>query len=589
MKLQISVVRLGVLLAISSMAAGTAGATTVAQNTSWNVVRTGAEDTLRIVAYGDSIKAGYISATTVARRASTHVAAEYGAALWGQNIEIRRRAQSGALAQGIYNRIVSPADRAFMQTPNTIGVDLAMCGNDYLQGRSSFSGQSGTCNYNVLDNALATCQLWTERAVDYINENANSNVKFKILGNLYYPGYAADNQMTSCSDPTTGAPINRRDRFLPLIAESNWRTCDLAVRKGWVCGDNFAEYMAADYDSNGDGVVDIEFIRYQPGESLDDYMARILYAYEAGLLRDSNFKSIAPQDTVGYLLSDNTHMTYLGPTGKANASGNVAVLHPTDDAYPDGRNPTWNLNGHDRMGYSIATNYDLNVDAGPGATIVECEVFESSGDFNDRVFWGPWDVFVDYGNGAGGSTTEAEMSFALNNQYNAPGNYAVEVVVAGAYGTLWEAGTSVQVLSTEEAMAVISEQIDALRADGTLSFGQWNGIRQPFNNAARMLGNGRLNPYRSMMGDFIAGVGALVYSGALSPEVGGELVSYATRTTESASCRERPVGPPPYGRASGRPERVVMPQGRIVDEEWVEIEGVRYELDDSALLDMIGN
>jgi hypothetical protein len=580
-------IRLGVTLAISALA-GTAGATTVAQNTSWNVVRTGAQDTLRIVAYGDSIKAGYVNASTIARRASTHVAAEYGAALWGQNIEIRRRAESGALAQGIYNRIVTTTDSAFMRTANTIGVDLAMCGNDYLQGRSSFVGQSGTCNYAVLDNALATCQLWTERAVDFINGNAHPNVKFKILGNLYYPGYAADNQATSCSDPTTGAPINRRDRFLPLIIESNWRTCDLAVRKGWVCGDNFADFMAADYDSNGDGVVDSDFIRYQPGESLDDYKARVMFAYQEGLLRDSNFKQTGPQDTVGYLLTDNTHMTYLGPTGGKNASGNVAVHHPTNGPYPNGRNPTWSLNGHDRMGYSIATNYDLNVDAGPGSTILECEVFESSGSFNDRVFWGPWNVWVDYGNGAGDEKTVAEANFALNNRYTAPGHYPVEVVVTGAYGTLWEAETSVQVLSTEDAMGIIGGQLEALRADGTLSFGEWNGIRQPFDNAARMLANGRLNSYRSMMGDFVAGVGALVASGALSAEAGGDLVSYAVRTRTSASCQDRPVGPPPYGRAGSRPERVVTPQGKIVEEEWIEIDGVRYETDDPALLNMIG-
>jgi hypothetical protein len=31
-----------------------------------------------------------------------------------------------------------------------------MCGNDGLQARSSFAGQSGTCNYGALDTARAT-------------------------------------------------------------------------------------------------------------------------------------------------------------------------------------------------------------------------------------------------------------------------------------------------------------------------------------------------------------------------------------------------------------------------------------------------
>lgn len=564
---------------------------TIAQNSAWNVQRTGAQDTLRVVAYGDSIKAGYTNVTTIARRASTHVAAEYGAALWGQNIEVRRRAQSGAVAQGIFNRINSAADRAFMQSSNTIGIDIAMCGNDYLQARSSFVSQSGTCNYDVLQTALNNCVFWTEEAIKNVNEFAHPNVKLKVIGNLYYPGYDSDDQLTSCSDPDTGAPVNRRDRFLPLIAESNWRTCALAEEYGWVCADNFAEYMAADYDSNDDGEIDNEFIRYQSGESLDDYLARILYAYQAGLLRDSNFKATEPGTTVGYLLSDNTHMTFQGPTAKSTGTpgGNVAVFFATDGPYPDGRNPSWNLNGHDRMGYALATNYDLNVDAGPGATILECEVFDSAGGFNDRVFWGPWDVWVDYGDGASVDSTVSEMSFPLNNRYTVPGSYSVDVVVTGAYGTVWDAATTVQVLSTEDAMNNISHWIDTLRAEGVLSFGQWNGIRQPLNNAARMLGHGRLNPYMSMMGDFIAGVDRLVATGALSAAAGGELAAYAERTRASASCTPRPVGPPPYGRSAGpRPERVAVPQGKIKEQHWVEIDGVSYDADDPALFELHG-
>ena len=38
-----------------------------------------------------------------------------------------------------------------MQATNTRVVTFEMCGNDYLQARSSFAGQSGTCNYSARD------------------------------------------------------------------------------------------------------------------------------------------------------------------------------------------------------------------------------------------------------------------------------------------------------------------------------------------------------------------------------------------------------------------------------------------------------
>ncbi len=474
----------GAFMALSCLIAAGAGASTIAQNSEWNVTREGAQDTLRIVAYGDSIIAGYIDTDTIAQRASTHVAGEYGAALLGQNIEIRRRAQSGAVAKGIYDRITSSTDTAFMQTSNTRGVHVVMCGNDYLQARSDFAGQTGTCDYTGLETALANCIYYTDLSLAYINAMAHPEAKLKMLGNLYYPGFDADNVQTDCTDPYTGVTFNRRDKFLPLMAESNWETCNLADQHGWQCADNFAETMAADYDSNGDGIIDNEAIRYISGESKTDYINRIVAAYQAGLLTDANYKEISPSATVDYLLSDDTHMTYLGPTGKAGTSGNtpggdVEVYHATDGAYPDGKNPSWNMNGHDRMGYALATNYDLNVDAGPDATLNAGETFLSQCTFNDKVFFGPWNIWVDYGDGTGESATVSEMSFNLNHQYTAGGTYTVEVVVAGAYGTMWvdtatvtvigDAATNEAPVAADDSYSVNEGEILSVSAPGVLA------------------------------------------------------------------------------------------------------------------------
>jgi len=133
-----------------------------------------------------------------------------------------------------------------------------MCGNDGLQARSSFKGQTGTCNYGVLNTALTNCKTYVQNAMTFINANAYSGVKLKVIGNLYYPGYNADNVASSCKDATTGQTVNMRNTFLPYIAKMNYWMCAYAGQYGFQCTDNFAEYMGADYDSNGDGQVDSE-------------------------------------------------------------------------------------------------------------------------------------------------------------------------------------------------------------------------------------------------------------------------------------------------------------------------------------------
>lgn len=352
--------RLSALLALPGViSVSTAGATTVAQNSAWNVTRPGATQTYRIVAYGDSIFAGYVSATSVARRAGPHVNGEYTAALSGQNVEIRRRCQSGATASGIYNRINSTTDRAFMQTPNTRIVMFEMCGNDYLQARSSFRSSTGTCNYTGLQNAGNTCKQYTELAMQNINQYAHPNTQLKIVMNLYYPGFNADDTYSNCTDPVNGDPANgnrvhMRTLFLPLIAESNWWTCKYAEQYGFECSDMFANYMARDYDSNGDGLNDSDAIRYLKGESLADYKARILAL--ASTLRDSNTKLVNATTSYDYLQSDDTHATYEGPTASTfltTPGGNVTVQFATAGPYPDGKNPHWNWNGNDRMGWGL--------------------------------------------------------------------------------------------------------------------------------------------------------------------------------------------------------------------------------------------
>jgi hypothetical protein len=58
----------------------------------------------------------------------------------------------GARRVDIYNNKIV-AEKSYMQASSTRVVTFEMCGNDGLQARSSFKGQTGTCNYGGMDAA----------------------------------------------------------------------------------------------------------------------------------------------------------------------------------------------------------------------------------------------------------------------------------------------------------------------------------------------------------------------------------------------------------------------------------------------------
>lgn len=347
-----------VVLALAAAMGGVAEANTINQNTSWKITRSSSVPTYRVVAYGDSIFAGYNGALySVARRAAPWVDGEYLGKAWNANIEVVRRARSGARADDIYNNKIV-AERSYMQNTTTRVVMFEMCGNDYLQARDSFAGQTGTCSYAPLDSALAACTTYMERAMQAINSYATT-AKAKVIMNLYYPGYAADNVSTACKDATTGASVNKQSKFLPYLARSNWRACDLAARYGFTCADAFAVYMGADYDSNGDGLVDAEALRWRAGESESAYVARISTTLR-GTVRDANAHLVSSTASYDYIQSDDVHPTYQGSTiglsiftGSGSGSG---AADYTDAQVVGGKNPAWNRYGHERAGHAISAS-----------------------------------------------------------------------------------------------------------------------------------------------------------------------------------------------------------------------------------------
>ena len=342
----------GLLLAIGGQAFGS----TLNQNVSWTVDRSGTTAKYRVVAYGDSIYAGYnTSISNAAKYSAPTVDAEYLSALWNADIESIRRAKSGAVASDVYNnKIVS--ERSYMQAASTRVVTFEMCGNDGLQARTAFKDQSGTCNYGVLNTALNNCKTYVAAAMDYINANASPNVKLKVISNLYYPGYNADNVQSTCKDSATGATVNMRTTFLPVIAKMNYWMCEYARQKGFQCADSFAQYMGADYDSNGDGQVDADALRYVAGESEASYVTRITSTLRA-TIRDANQKFVSASSSYDYIQSDDTHPTYTGGTVSAGLfGGTTGSGAPRYTSFTGGKSPIWNRLGHERMGWALSVS-----------------------------------------------------------------------------------------------------------------------------------------------------------------------------------------------------------------------------------------
>jgi lysophospholipase L1-like esterase len=329
-----------------------AAASTLNQNVSWTIDRTGTTAKYRVVAYGDSIYAGYNgSISNAAKYSAPTVDAEYLAALWNADIESVRRAKSGAIASDVYNNKIV-AERSYMQATSTRVVTFEMCGNDGLQARTSFKGQTGTCNYSVLTTAVNNCKTYVAAAMDYINANAYSGVKLKVIGNLYYPGYNADNVLSSCNDPVTGAKVNLRDKFLPAIAQMNYWMCEYARQKGFQCADNFAQYMGADYDSNGDGQIDSDALKYVLGESESSYLTRITGdAASDPARRQHPLRVVVEQlrlHPVGRCPSDlHRRHRVRRSVRRHHRHGRARYT-----SFAGGKSPIWNQYGHERMGWA---------------------------------------------------------------------------------------------------------------------------------------------------------------------------------------------------------------------------------------------
>ena len=248
-------------------------------------------------ALGDSIAAGYCG-WFCSMKAYTEYYGGYIANQFDAQVSYRGRAHSGYLISDIYAQAYE--HRADIAASEYFTVEG--CGNDYLDARSDFRASS--CDTSIIDQAAATCQSYLGPLYDRVKSYAPTGRSFRAVAmTLYYPGINTD-RSRSCGGQT------HFDHFLPYIAEGNWFTCYEAELRGFKCADAFAEFHGADYDSDGNGQVDTEQLRYRTGESLDAYVARIVA--NKAIIRDANQKRTSSTTTADYLQSDDVHPTAAG-------------------------------------------------------------------------------------------------------------------------------------------------------------------------------------------------------------------------------------------------------------------------------------
>lgn len=292
---------LGAVVAVAA-ASGTAHAAAGSQSKTINPSDGTFTITRVETAFGDSIVAGYCG--LFCRLDS------YGI-YYGQDIangtdarvDYRGRAMSGEVMSQIYSRMQS--NLSDLKAGDYL--TLEGCGNDFLNARSTYRGQSNCTDETVLANALATCKTNMVKALDLLAANKKATAKVRVMA-LYYPG-VNDDKGRSCNG------MSHFDIFLDYILEADWFTCNEAWKRGFECADGLAALNAADVDTAADPDAQIDAAQIRLTKSIDlnnfaGYYTRV--QPNRAVITDAHAKRLTATSTVDYLQSDNTHPTAAG-------------------------------------------------------------------------------------------------------------------------------------------------------------------------------------------------------------------------------------------------------------------------------------
>jgi lysophospholipase L1-like esterase len=254
------------------------------------------------VAFGDSIVAGYCGLFCRIDSYGVYYAQDVANGKDAQ-VDYRGRGQSGEVMSQIANRI--SANLGDLRAADYI--TLEGCGNDFLNARSSYRGQSNCTNETVLASALDSCKTNMVRALDLIAANKKATAAVRVLY-LYYPG-VNDDKSRSCNG------TSHFDIFLDYLLEAGWSTCNEAWRRGFECVDGLAAFNAADVDTalDSDTLVDAAQIRINRATDADNFPAYYDRVHpQRAVITDAHAKRLTASSTSDYLQGDNTHPTAAG-------------------------------------------------------------------------------------------------------------------------------------------------------------------------------------------------------------------------------------------------------------------------------------
>lgn len=176
------------------------------------------------------------------------------------------------------------------------------------------------------------------------------------------------------------------------------------------------------------------------------------------------------------------------------------------------------------------SNVAPTVDAGSDYTLIEGEMLVSAGSFTDPCSFDTWTATVDYGDGSGTQALSLNgNSFSLSHSYTVPGNYTLTVQVTDDDGGVGIDTATIEVLSTQQAVGNVVNDVTTLTNSGTLSTDQSSGLTSKLEAALESIDTGNPNAAINKLEAFINQVNALINAGALSPTEGQALIDEANR------------------------------------------------------------
>ena len=176
-------------------------ASTITQNMSWTIDRAGTTTKYRVTAYGDSIYAGYrgsLSSVAQARRAVGR--RRVPVASCGTPTSRSSAAPSRARWRPTSTTTRSSPSARTCRPPTPASSRSRCAATTACRRAAASPARAAPATTAPLNTALANCTTYQQSAMQYINTNATRARKLKVVSNLYYPGYAADNALSSCTD-----------------------------------------------------------------------------------------------------------------------------------------------------------------------------------------------------------------------------------------------------------------------------------------------------------------------------------------------------------------------------------------------------